>query len=131
MPITKTHCDCDITWACCTNAECPRKPVTVRYGTLMLMKEERQAIEEDLRKAYAKIDDIDVCMCGSLVKDHDYGSGHSPVSAHDYHMDVLEKQLEKAQDKLFKINALVTLGSGMDIAVYTSEIINILKEEEQ
>lgn len=24
------------------------------------------------------------CMCGSEVEHHDFGSGHSPVSVHDY-----------------------------------------------
>lgn len=25
------------------------------------------------------------CMCGSRMEDHDIGSGHSPVSMHDYY----------------------------------------------
>lgn len=34
------------------------------------------------------------CMCGSAVEGHDIGSGHSPVSMHDYycHQAEIEQQ---------------------------------------
>lgn len=28
-----------------------------------------------------------VCMCGSPMDDHDMGSGHSPVSMHEYYCE--------------------------------------------
>jgi hypothetical protein len=29
--------------------------------------------------------EAEVCMCGDLVEYHDIGSGHAPVSVHDYY----------------------------------------------
>lgn len=35
------------------------------------------------------------CMCGSRMEDHDFGSGHSPVSMHDYYSSQLDEQHRK------------------------------------
>ena len=40
------------------------------------------------------LDDVETCMCGSLVKDHDIGSGHSPVSQADHGFKVLVEDID-------------------------------------
>lgn len=36
------------------------------------------------------------CMCGCTIESHDIGSGHSPVSIHDYAIDEI-KNKEKSK----------------------------------
>lgn len=47
---------------------------------------------EIVRKA--PIDDTETCMCGSDVKGHSMGDGHSPVSQSDYAISWLLETLE-------------------------------------
>ena len=50
--------------------------------------------------------DNDWCMCGDLVKYHGLGSGHSPVSIHDY----VSNQIE--EEKKMKVDLIEYTGKG-------------------
>lgn len=43
------------------------------------------------------------CMCGSRVKDHDIGSGHSPVSMGDHAIDGVTKAINEALARIKEV----------------------------
>ena len=43
------------------------------------------------------------CMCGSRVKDHDIGSGHSPVSMGDHAIDGITKAINEALARIEEV----------------------------
>lgn len=43
------------------------------------------------------------CMCGSRVKDHDIGSGHSPVSMGEHAIDGITKAIDEALARIKEV----------------------------
>ena len=69
---------------------------TVRFmnppdGGDVSLAEQIRRMRKALDAAEAWRDQFDCCMCGSPMKDHNIGSGHSPVSMYDYRLSKLEK----------------------------------------
>lgn len=54
----------------------------------------------------ARLDEFDCCMCGSLMKEHGMGSGHSPVSMYDYHLSEVEAEVSRLTASLAAAHGL-------------------------
>lgn len=70
------------------------------WADLMRRAEAAEAEVARLKAELERLHELDTCMCGSRMDDHDIGSGHSPVSMYDYYRSQDEAEIKRLKDEL-------------------------------
>jgi hypothetical protein len=86
----------------------PVDPMSIRTRATIgvVPKKKVLPVKEQIEQLEAKL----TCMCGDYVNHHSMGSGHSPVSMHDYSLsraeeerDQLKRQVEQLKNRLEEV----------------------------
>jgi TolA-binding protein len=65
-----------------------------------------------------RLDEYDCCMCGSRMSEHGIGSGHSPVSMHDYRLDQAEAREKVLQQRVEELEEAIQLAQELHKDLY-------------